>query len=156
MSGRKELYPCDASRASCSRSRARTSSVKTYPFAQTRIRDCREASGTWGEAARPTGFPGRRLRSWRCCCGGLFDNGQRGGLDEHAIAGCTLEVAFALDAAIVLSRVIFELDADPFARGEMRVAHVAYDACAAVGQLHDLTDSYIGHVGFVIGWEGRV
>lgn len=44
----------------------------------------------------------------------------------------TVKVPFALDAAIVLSAIILELDAHPIATSEMRSTGEAYDASPAV------------------------
>ena len=71
----------------------------------------------------------------------MSNDAQCGGPHEHAMADRTVKVALALDAAIVLAGVLLELYADPVAGSEKSAAEEADDGIAAVGQLHDLTDS---------------
>lgn len=139
-------YPGDARRARCSWRWAGTRSVKAHPLAQARIRRTRDPAGPGSKAARSAGLPDHGLFSCRgrWWCGssrGLVNYAQCRGSHKHAIAHVAVEIPLALDAAIVLARVLFEFDADPFACGEVGVTDEAYDGIAAVGQLHDLTDS---------------
>lgn len=65
------------------------------------------------------------------------------GPHEHPPAHIAVEVAFSLHAAIVLPRVVFELDTNPFAGCKVREANIADDANSAVCELHGLADSKI-------------
>lgn len=56
------------------------------------------------------------------------------------MAGIAVEIAIALDGAIVLARGILEDDADPVAGGEGGLADELDGACAAVVELDDLAD----------------
>lgn len=57
------------------------------------------------------------------------------------MAHFAVEIPLALDAAIILARVLLKLNADPVAGSKVGAAEKAHDGIAAVGQLRDLTDS---------------
>jgi hypothetical protein len=61
--------------------------------------------------------------------------------DEHAIAHIAIEVAFALDAAIVFAGALIELNTDPIAHGEAGLADEADCAGAAIAE-PDLLPEY--------------
>lgn len=65
------------------------------------------------------------------------------GPHKHPPPHIAVKVAFSLHTAIVLPRVIFELDTNPFAGCKVREANIADDADSAVGELHGLADSEI-------------
>lgn len=65
------------------------------------------------------------------------------GPHEHPPPHIAVEVAFPLHTAIVLPRIVFELDADPFAGCEVREANIADDADSAVCELDGLADSEV-------------
>lgn len=52
-----------------------------------------------------------------------------------------------MDAAVVLPRLLLQLNAHPFAVLEARGAHVANDGLAAIGELDRLSTLEIGHYG---------
>jgi hypothetical protein len=77
------------------------------------------------------------LRRWK--------NGGHHGFDEHAVAQGAVEVALALDAAIILARLLLQLDTDPFSDLEVGLAGEADDAFAAILKLDPLPRLEIGH-----------
>lgn len=126
--------------------RARTWSIETDPPGHLRI---------WnGGPPRPGS--GRHTIRARCCLWALLRRRRRRGLlydrngdrpHEHAPAHLAVEVALPLNGAIVLAAIVVELDADPVAGREVRLAHEANSGLATVGQLDDLADFNAGHVG---------
>ena len=137
---RLDTYSSDA-RGSCPRNRTRTWGIYAPPPSCCGIRADGDSGGSWIEAAWSGGLLcWRRLRS-----GHRRNDGGHHGLDEHAIAHGAIEVALASDAAIVLPRLVLELDAYPVAHLEVGLAKEADNALAAIGELHRLTGFEIGH-----------
>lgn len=66
-------------------------------------------------------------------------------LDEHAIAHGAVKVPLALDAAIVLPRLLLKLDANPFAHLEVSLAGKAHGGLAAIAELDYLPRLEVRH-----------
>lgn len=139
---RASPYPCDARRPH-SRHRARARRIQALPPIQTRIPRSRSPPSPWVEARRSRGLPCRGRSRGR----GLRNDCNHHGLDEHAVAGRAVEVSLALDAAVVLARLLIELDAYPFANLEVGRARKADSAFAAIGELGRLPRLKIRHYG---------
>jgi hypothetical protein len=105
--------------------------VQAHTLGQTRVgRTCatpRPGGEHAAGARRP--FNGCRLRWW------LGEDGHSTRPDKHAGAHGAFEVALALDAAIVFTGAIVELDTDPIAHGETGLADEADEADAAIAEL---------------------
>lgn len=140
-------YPKDA-RLPPNRTRAR--GIHALPPPRVRIQRPRR-----GPRARPRcKAAGSPFRSSRCCCcwrGSLGrrwllgHDGDGGGAHKHAIAGLAVKVLLALDTAVVLAGAVVQLDADPDARGKVRVADEADDGVAAVGEPDGLARYQVRH-----------
>lgn len=85
--------------------------------------------------------------------GGLRDDGGHHGLDKHAVAHGAVKVSLALDAAIVLPRLLLELDADPFAHLEVSRARKPHNSLAAIVEQDGLPRLEVRH--YVDRSEGR-
>lgn len=129
----------------CSWHWARTGSIQAHSLSQRRIGNRgRPSCSSRGDGTRSRGSAdrggclrsgGRRLEDGDCCRP-----------DKHAPAGRAVEVSLALDSAVILARVVIELDADPVAHGEMGLADEADDSITAVAQPNVLSNCYLGHV----------
>lgn len=117
-----------------------------------------------GVAARNRSSTHGRVESRRSggrfasCCGGLGsgglrDDGGHHGLDKHAVAHGAVKVSLALDAAIVLPRLLLELDADPFAHLEVSRARKPHNSLAAIVEQDGLPRLEVRH--YVDRSEGR-
>lgn len=94
--------------------------------------------------------PGRSGGRFASCCsglgsGGLRDDGGHHGLDEHAVAHGAVKVSLALDASIILARLLLELDADPFAHLEVSRARKPHNSLAAIVEQDGLPRLKVRH-----------
>lgn len=62
---------------------------------------------------------------------------------KHAVAHIAFKVPLALNTAIILSRTIVQLDANPFSDRKERLADEADNRIAAVGETDDLPYSQV-------------
>lgn len=82
------------------------------------------------EARWPGGLSSCWLRRGRR----LRNDCRHHGLDEHAVSHGTVKVPLALDASIVLPRLLLELDANPFAHLEVSLAGKPHGGLAAIAE----------------------
>lgn len=88
--------------------------------------------GTSGGGIDETAWTGGFLDSWLGRRWGLRNDGRHHGLDKHAIAQWAVEIALALDAAIVFARLVLQLDPYPLAHLEACLASKAHGSFAAI------------------------
>ena len=75
----------------------------------------------------------------------MCDDGRHHGLDKHAVPHGAVEVANALDAAIIFAGFVLELDANPLADLKARLADESDSGLAAIAELHRLAMLKIWH-----------
>ena len=86
----------------------------------------------------------------------MGDDGGHHGFDKHAVAHGAVEVALALNAAIVLPALLLEFDAHPLADLKVRLSSEADGAFAPIGQLDRLASLEVGHYRDSVGGEKRI
>lgn len=86
----------------------------------------------------------------------LCSYGGHHGLDEHAVTHGAVEVTLALDAAIILARLLLELDADPFSDLKMGLTGEPDGTFAAIGELDRLAGFEVGHYCGALEAEKRI
>lgn len=67
------------------------------------------------------------------------------GLDEHAVSHGAVKVPLALDASIILPRLLLKLDANPFAHLEVSLAGKPHRGLAAIAELDYLPRLEVRH-----------
>ena len=146
--GQRSSHPCNAGWPRRLRNGARTRSIQASPFAQ----GCIAGGGCPARARIIAAGPGGFASGGGWLGGGrLRDDGGHHGFDKHAVAHGAVKVSLAADAAIVLARLVLQLDADPLAKLEAGLASEADDTLAAIVQLDRLAGFEIWHYGCLIG-----
>lgn len=112
-----------------------------------------QAERPWCRHPRANGGGGNDGSAFDSRCGTLHEP-RDDGSDEHAPVRGTVEVAFALDGAIVLALRRLELDADPVAGREGGLADEADDGGVAA-YLDEVADEEVAHWGRRTGGGGR-
>ncbi len=140
-------YPGNAGRSGGPGSGAGAGSIETHPLAEGVIPTGSAPGGSGPRehatrAAGPTRLDGGDAGGRRWCLG---QHGDGGRADEHAVAHGAVEVALALDTAIVLTAVVLQLDADPVASREQGLADEADDASATIAQPDGLAGRELRH-----------
>lgn len=93
------------------------------------------------EARWPGGLSSCWLRRGRR----LRNDCRHHGFDEHAVSHGAVKVPLALDASIVLPRLLLKLDANPFAHLEVSLAGKPHGGLAAVAELDYLPRLKVRH-----------
>ena len=128
-----------------SSSRAWTGSIHAHPF----------SSGWIWCAAQSLTQSRPRNAAWPRClldascfwCGWRLvdDRSNRCQPNKHSPPHLAFKIPFALDTAIILSSIVFQLNSNPFSRGKLCLAYEADGRCPAIVELDCLTNRKLRH-----------